>query len=136
MLKQHDLRFHKLGADGSGKCDAFLTGDRDDVIFGRLFEIDPSDKPLLDKAEGIGYGYNQKEVSVFRADGFSVDSVTYIAARIDRHIKPFSWYVNHVLVGAQETLIPEDYIHDKIVSIESKQDTDTERDTMECAIHR
>ena len=39
-LEQHVLRFHKIGIDGSGKCDAFLTEDPNASVIGALFEID------------------------------------------------------------------------------------------------
>lgn len=134
-LKKYDLRFHKSGSDGSGKCDAFYTGDGDDVVFGALFEISPDEKPALDKAEGLGHGYNQKDVTVFAANGFPIKSITYTAARIDECLKPYSWYVNHVLVGARETFLPENYIRSKISTVEFRQDTDEERDSNERAVH-
>jgi gamma-glutamylcyclotransferase len=48
----HDLRFHKIGQDGSGKCDALFTRNPDEVIMGVLYEISSSDKRTLDKIEG------------------------------------------------------------------------------------
>lgn len=134
-LKEHDLRFHKSGSDGSAKCDAFHTGDRDDVVFGALFEIKASEKPALDKAEGLGYGYDQKDVTVLTVNGSSLESLTYIATKTDESLKPYSWYVNHVLVGAHETSIPENYIQSKISSVESIQDTNKERDAKQRAMH-
>ena len=38
------LRFHKIGLDGSGKCDAALTGKDSDRIYGVLFELDRADQ--------------------------------------------------------------------------------------------
>lgn len=134
-LEEHDLRFHKSSNDGSGKCDAFYTGDGGDTILGVLFEISPSEKHELDRAEGLGYGYDQKEVIVLAADGAKFSSVTYIATRVDDRLKPYSWYVNHVLVGAKEASIPEDYIQSKINGVECIQDTDKNRDAKERAVH-
>ena len=134
-LKEHDLRFHKLSKDGSGKCDAFPTGDSGDVVFGALFEISPSEKPALDKAEGFGHGYDQKNVTVLAVDGSSLESLTYIATKTDESLKPYSWYVNHVLVGARETSLPENYIQSKISSVESIQDTNKDRDAEQRAMH-
>ncbi len=51
-LKEHDLRFHKSSKDGSGKCNAFFTGNDDDTILGVLFEIKSSEMSALDRAEG------------------------------------------------------------------------------------
>ena len=135
-LKEHDLRFHKSSEDGSGKCDAFYTGDRCDVVYGVLFEIYAGEKPALDTAEGLGHGYDQKNVTVLAVDGSSVESLTYIATKTDVNLKPYSWYLNHVLVGAHEILLPENYIETRISSVESIQDTNKERDAEQRAIHR
>lgn len=134
-LRQHDLRFHKSSKDGSGKCNVFYTGDDKDVVFGVLFEIDPSEKASLDKAEGLGNGYDEKIVAVLAAYGYSVEATTYIAIIIDEHLKPYSWYVNHVLVGASETPLPDEYVQRKISAIESIQDADKERNAKERAVH-
>jgi gamma-glutamylcyclotransferase len=134
-LKEHDLRFHKSSKDGSGKCNAFYTGDDGDIVFGALFEICPSEKPVLDRAEGLGYGYEEKSVAVLASDGSSLEAMTYIAIKINEHLKPYSWYVNHVLVGAVEASLSDDYVQWKISAIESIQDVDKERDAKERAVH-
>ncbi|HCT3489993.1 gamma-glutamylcyclotransferase [Klebsiella variicola] len=134
-LGGHDLRFHKPSKDGSGKCDAYLTKNAVNIIYGVLFKIDPKEKPALDKAEGLGYGYNQKEITVTASDGSLVTAVTYVATKIDNNQKPYSWYVNHVLVGAREASLPPQYIEEKIASIESIEDSNRERDMKQRAIH-
>lgn len=134
-LKGHDLRFHKFGKDGSGKCDAFYTGDNRDIVFGALFEIQSGEKPALDRAEGLGYGYRERSVAVLASDGSSLEAMTYIATDIDEQLKPFSWYLNHVIVGAAETQLPDDYVQLKINAIEAIRDPDIERDAQERAIH-
>jgi hypothetical protein len=60
-LPKHRLRFHKVSNDGSGKCDAQATEDSNDYVIGVLFESD-NEKPALDRKEGLGIGYNEKEV--------------------------------------------------------------------------
>lgn len=134
-LNHHGLRFHKSSKDGSGKCDAFFTTDPESVIYGVLFKIDPADKPALDKAEGLGHGYDEKEVTVSADDGTSLTATTYVATKIDENLKPYSWYVNHVIVGATEASLPQDYINSKIIAVESVEDIDKERDAKQRAIH-
>ena len=51
----HALRFHKRGGDGSGKCDAFRTGDPGDRLWGGLFRLDDRQLAELDRIEGPGY---------------------------------------------------------------------------------
>ena len=134
-LKKHDLRFHKSGKDGSGKCNVLYTGDDRDIVFGVLFEISRSEKASLDKAEGLGNGYDEKSVAVLATDGCWIEATTYIATIIDEHLKPYSWYLDHVLVGAGEALLPEEYVQRKISEIESTHDTDKERNARERAVH-
>lgn len=135
-LKQHDLRFHKSGSDGSGKCNALYTGNAADVVIGALFEIEADEKPALDAAEGLGQGYNLKRVTVVGVDGAALGALTYIATRIDNSLRPYSWYLNHVLVGAQETALPNEYIERKISSIEPVEDMNDVRNAEQLAIHR
>lgn len=134
ILKEHDLRFHKSSDDGSGKCDAFFTGNCDNRIFGALYEIDPGEKPDLDRVEGLGYGYNEKEVTVFSVDGTPCHAYTYIATDINEALKPYSWYLNHVLIGAKDTSLPTDYI-EQISATPSFEDRNRARDAEQRSIH-
>jgi hypothetical protein len=133
ILKEHDLRFHKLSGDGSGKCDAYFTSNADDIIYGALYKIDPRQKPVLDKAEA---GYDEKEVTVYSGnDGSPIKATIYIATGENNDIQPYSWYLNHVLVGAEETELPKDYIINKIKVVEAREDQNKERDADEWSIH-
>lgn len=134
-LVEHELRFHKSGGDGSGKCDAYFTSNPVDVVYGVLFKIDPDEKPALDKAEGLGCGYDEKEVTVKAKDGTSVKATTYVATRIDAALKPYSWYMHHVLVGAGEASLPAEYIEQKISPVLVVEDGDRERDEKQRAIY-
>lgn len=134
-LKEHDLRFHKASIDGSGKCDAYFTSNAADIIYGALFKIDPTEKSALDKAEGLGYGYEVKEVLVSMMDGSLIRATTYVATKTDETLKPYSWYLNHVLIGARETSLPFDYIQRKMNSVEAIEDQDRQRDVTQRAIH-
>ena len=68
-LQDHQLRFHKIGKDGSAKCDAFHTGLAGDLVEGVLFDLHPADVGALDGAEGLGRGYEKKRVDVFKPAG-------------------------------------------------------------------
>lgn len=135
VLKAHDLRFHKVGQDGSGKCDAFHTNDPADAVVGVLYEIDHVEKPGLDKAEGLGHGYNEKTVNVVNALGVEVTALTYYATAIDELLKPFSWYQHHVLVGAREASLQQGYIM-RIAAVECVEDPDLQRDARQRAMYR
>lgn len=134
-LAAHELRFHKAGSDGSAKCDAFHSGDAGHVVHGVLFDICEREKPYLDRAEGLGFGYDEKRVIVRLTSGERVESVTYFALTIDAALRPYDWYLNHVLVGAREASLPGHYIRERIASIRSIVDPDRERDLRERALH-
>ncbi|WP_040554561.1 gamma-glutamylcyclotransferase family protein [Rheinheimera sp. A13L] len=134
-LSEHSLRFHKVSKkDGSGKCDALFTRNPSDYIVGALFEISNYDKGALDRAEGLGYGYQQKQVLVNDAQGNAAEAVTYYATNTDSSLLPYSWYLYHVIYGAKETGVPADYL-DTLSATKSKEDPDTERDAKERAIY-
>lgn len=125
-LSEHRLCFHKLGADGSGKGDAEYTGNPDDEVVGVVYEISEAEKPGLDAAEGLGTGYGEKWVEIVAADGRELSAVMYFAIRIDPSVKPYHWYKNHVLVGAEENRLPADYTA-RIKAIASVDDPDPHR---------
>lgn len=120
----HKLIFHKKGKDGSAKCDAYSTNNSSDVIHGVLFEILLSEKPRLDRKEGLGNGYEEKSVILVSGGGDEYEAVTYYATHIDDSLRPYDWYKEHVLRGAREHGLPEDYIqaidaHDSVPDPES-----------------
>lgn len=134
-LSEHRLCFHKASNDGSAKCDAQQTNNIDDVVIGALFEINRNEKIHLDKAEGLGYGYDEKIVKVLNYSGESFEALTYYAIKIDPRLKPYSWYLNHVITGANEINMPAHYL-DMIHSIECIEDPDHIRDAKQRAMYR
>ena len=120
-LRGHRLEFHKLGKDGSAKCDVACTGDSNDVVYGVVFSIPLSEKATLDKIEGLGNGYAEKNVVVASESGRTFEAVTYYATNIDASLKPVDWYVEHVVRGAREHGLPPEYIS-RIEAIESIPD--------------
>ena len=109
-LPRHILRWHKVGRDGSGKCDIVPAG-RSEVVWGVLFDVAWSEKHALDAAEGVGIGYFEKEVRILTGDG-ERRALTYHANpdRIDPDLRPRDWYKDHVVRGAREHGLPADYI--------------------------
>ncbi len=133
-LSGHQLRFHKIGRDGSAKCDAYATGRAQDQVWGVVYRLDQAEKPLLDQAEGLGAGYVEKTVRLTTEDGRSLQAFTYCATRIDPGLKPFSWYREHVLRGAQERGFPAAYCA-SIAAQETRPDADEARHARELAIY-
>ena len=137
-LPAHDLRFHKRSdKDGSGKCDAYYTGDKNHAVIGRLFTIAAAEVDALDKAEGLGAGYLKKEIPIPNKTGAPETAFTYYAAptAIDTTIHPFTWYKQHVLTGAKEAGLPPDYIK-KIQAVTATPDPKPLREKREMALHK
>jgi len=133
-LKNHELRFHKVGKDGSAKCDAFFTGSDVEAVKGVVFDIDPKDVIALDKAEGLGKGYKKKTIQVTNSAGHRLEAFTYVATNINDSMFPFFWYKHHVLVGAKSVGLPSGYIA-KIENIKAIKDPDKAREKRELAVH-
>lgn len=132
-LHRHRLVFHKVGRDGSAKCDVFFTGNNEDITYGAVYRIHPGHKQTLDSAEGLGNGYEIKNVTLITDQG-EITAFTYYATHIDKSIKPFHWYKHHVLMGAEEHFFPEYYLSE-IEQIDAVEDHDTDRMERELAIH-
>ena len=134
-LYEHVLKFHKKSKDGSGKCDAVKTDISDDVVWGVVFEIDKEKIKILNRYEGKGSGYEIKEVLLIGDDDKEIKAFTYYATEKDPSKKPYHWYKEHVLRGAQQNGLPSDYIQ-KIKLIESIEDPDSERCKREMEIDK
>ena len=136
VLERHRLVFHKISHnDATAKCDAWETGRPEDCVHGVVFTISEQDKLELDRHEGLGQGYEQKMVRVALAGGEVIEAMTYYATRIDPDLKPLDWYKSHVLLGAKEHGLPEEYIR-VIETIEHIEDTDGERRKRELSIYQ
>ncbi len=136
VLKRHQLKFHKVSKkDGSAKCDAFETKNIEHNIYGVVFRIAASEKSKLDKYEGLGYGYDQKNVSVELEDGTLIQAFTYFATNTDQSLKSFDWYKEHVVRGAKENDLPKEYIQE-IEAIDVENDSDITRRDKELSIYR
>ncbi|PVZ67729.1 gamma-glutamylcyclotransferase family protein [Pelagibaculum spongiae] len=130
----YQLRFHKSGDDGSAKCDAFYTGKSDDIVFGVLYEIDNEAKKKLDKIEGLGAGYQQKQLYILDLQDDVHLAIGYVATSIVYSLKPYDWYLQHVLVGARQALLPAGYL-EKLQNIDAVEDKNIERSHQEKSLY-
>lgn len=110
MLRQRRLAFHKRGAGQSGKCNALETSDPNTTVWVAIFRIAESDKPNLDKAEGLGHGYHEESLDVEVGERV-IHGTAYIADSdaIDDHLVPFDWYREMVMLGAEYHDFPQAY---------------------------
>lgn len=120
------MKCYKKSIDGSGKG-TIIKSSNGEVVWGVVYDINPDEKYLLDKAEGLNNGYIEtylevrSEMKVYRAQAY-VGEHRYM----DTSIKAYEWYKNFILKGAQENGLPEAYI-DFLYHIPSTLDTDADR---------
>ena len=109
-LAGYSFRFHKLGRDGSGKANAFQTGEPDDVVWGVIVEVDADQLGLLDRFEPR---YDRVEVDLWRPGRTSPTVAnTYVAqpSAVDPTLLPFAWYKKLVVDGGAARGLPSGYL--------------------------
>lgn len=132
-LNGYSIAFHKRSTDGSAKCN--ILSKNKSVVCGIVFNIEKTEKPVLDRAEGLGTGYMQERVTVKNKNGQIMNPFTYIASEnyIDDSLNPYKWYKTLVLEGAIEHGLPSNYIK-KIQQVKAVSDPDRKRAEMNIKI--
>ena len=122
VISNKALRFHKRSKDKSGKCNIVI--DTNNNVYVAVYEIHESEKPALDNAEGVGYGYRTVTLEV---NGYG-ECFTYVAeqSHIDDSLIPYSWYKELVLAGCEKLNFPDDYI-DFIRAVPVTEDSNEKR---------
>lgn len=135
-LTGHRLTFANGSTiDGSGKCDALLTDNPADLVYAVLYRMDDEEKETLDGYEGLGVEYRDDFLEIELPDGRNSRALIYYATNLNPELKPYHWYKQHVLYGAQENRLPEKYIS-AIRNVESVGDPDQQRAERELAIYK
>lgn len=115
------LGFNKRGMDGSGKCTIFAgsTG-----IYAAVYSLAADEKPLLDRLEHAGTGYDVIELDV---PGYG-NCFTYRVTDdwFVRNLAPFCWYHEMVLRGMRLHGFPDDYVA-AVASVVPVRDPDNVR---------
>ncbi len=128
-LLGYELRWHKRGVDQSGKCSIVPSGSVAAVVHGALFAIPKAEKHLLDRVEGLGNGYGEITVRVESSPG-AASAQTYVAAptHIDDSLRPYAWYRDLVVSGAESHDLPADYV-ESLRLVVAQPDQDVSRAT-------
>ena len=142
VLNDHCLTFRKLSKDGSGKCT--IECCKSGKVYGVLFEINNDEKCCLDKAEGAlgngGYKKITRNIKMLDskcskyACGDPICAKTYQATNPCQNLKPYTWYKQHVLVGAIEQKLPPYYI-DYLIRVDADKDWYEKREARELSIY-
>jgi gamma-glutamylcyclotransferase len=133
-LPGYTLAFHKRSKDSSGK--AMLYKADDAIAYGVVYAIPSDEKHVLNTAEGLGAGYEEREIKV-ELNGTSVDALIYMASpsSVDHRLQPYHWYKKLVLAGAAYHRFPASYMVG-IGAVASIQDLDKKRSDLNEALLR
>lgn len=105
------LVFNKKSKDGSSKANLQRLSQA--KVWGVVWSIDDVDKPALDRAEGLGRGYEQMPVKVFSETTGEIECLAYVALEqkyLESKLGPHSWYSELVLLGAHQWSLPPEWI--------------------------
>ena len=130
FLPGHKLVCNKISNDGSAKATIIKTDVLAEVVWGVLFSIDRNEKALLDKAEGLGKGYNEDTLTFFNEINSTYTAHVYIAdsKAIDNDLLTYDWYKEFIVSGAIQNKLPAEYIS-QLQSITCVRDHDEVRRT-------
>jgi hypothetical protein len=108
-LTGYRLGFNMLSRDGSGKCNASLTGSARHSLHGVVYRMTGEQKRLLDHYEGPRYESRWLEVG--KAGG-AMKIFTYVGREehVATGLSPYSWYKAFVHAGALQHRLPGPYI--------------------------
>ena len=123
------VRFHKIGADGSGKCTLVAMAGETEGAHGVLYDVSDADCARLDRVEGVHTGgYVRCSVELRLADDRTVAAMTYVAGAryVDASRVAFDWYRDLVVAGAIEHGLPASYV-DELMRVPVVPDPDLAR---------
>lgn len=120
-LEGYELRFHKRGVDGSGKCNIVEAPGR---VFAAVFDLDLGERHRLDAAESLGTGYREMQLTV-RGHGRCF-TYTAIESQIDDELLPYSWYKSLVLLGCAFNGFSREYLA-SVEAVPERRDPDRDR---------
>jgi len=109
-LKGYELRFHKRL--GNGTAAANIVPHAASKVWGIVVNLDDLEVSLMDGYEGYPYHYDRLTVEVSTVAGDEITAETYVAQPdwIEEGLPQSQDYLNHVINGAKESGLPDDYI--------------------------
>ena len=122
------LTFEKESNDGSGKATLIDSNNSNDIVWGVVYTIDTKQKPILDKFEALGYGYDEFQLKISDGSTCRLTAMAYVGNKkyLKPNLKPYGWYLRHLIVGATENKLPKGYIQ-KLENIDYIQDQNKSR---------
>ena len=125
VLRDHVLRFHKRGRDGSAKCNILHRHGQE--VFGVVYQLAAHQQRALDRAEGREYRRCRVEVTGL-SSGKRYRALAYQAKSFahDEDMGPYHWYKRFVVEGARQHGLPRHYI-DTLAQVPGRADANGRR---------
>lgn len=136
-LSGYRLLFNMKSLDGSGKgnIEPISPAQQSTVgVVGVVFDIHPSQINHLDSCESLGVGYDKQWLNVCDERGKQLSAFSYVALRVQSNLKPYDWYLQHLIEGAVESKMPPQYIN-YLQSFDCVCDPSLERKQQELSIY-
>ncbi len=105
MVSGRRLSFNKLGLDGTGKAN--LVDHEGETAYGVIYQVSESDLIKLDRFE---VGYVRKTLEIQSYNNGYVQAISYLANILPDFISPNKDYMNHIIQGAEEHGLKQNYI--------------------------
>ena len=96
----------------TGTADVVLCPGK--IVWGAVFEIDPTEQPKLDATEGVNFNaYRPETVTVLVENDSTrpLPVLTYVVCeKSTEYQPPASWYLDHIVKGAIRWELPGEYL--------------------------
>ncbi len=110
-LVGYRFAFNKLGRDDTGKAN--IIPDEGGLVWGVAYRCSAEAMVALDRCEGVHVGqYERRFVEVLPDEGAQLAAIAYVALpeRVQSGLRPTETYVQHILRGAQQHGLPDEYV--------------------------
>jgi gamma-glutamylcyclotransferase len=133
-LKDHKLLFNKPSKHGAGKANLKASADANDLVWGAVYSIPAAEMRAFAYSEGKGY--DEGNFTVLSKRNVEIPVTIYFAAGDDCNdtLMPYDWYKAHILNGAEEHGLPDEYI-EMLRGINSFPDPDEDKTKSELSIY-
>jgi cation transport regulator ChaC len=109
-LENYSLVFNKKVRGGSAEANVQPT--KGQTVFGVLYKISETSLRTLDRATGVPEHYRRIELNVTDLHGRLIPAQVYIAAKVEKGLRPAPHYLQTLIRGAGEHGLPAEYIAD------------------------
>jgi cation transport regulator ChaC len=107
-LENYELAFNKKVRGGTAGANIRQAPGKS--VEGVLYKINELAFRNLDRAEGAPVHYRRIQVTVKDRDGTPVAAQVFIAAKVEKGLRPAGHYLKTILEGATEHDLPAEYV--------------------------